>query len=114
MKTRVTLSTGGFVELEHKRPSIVETIKTGANWIEDDNGVLVNVAHIVAFEPITEPSPPEGLPSSVIDGDGDEWILDGEALYCIRGLLRQPLRYLHTLAEIEEWYGIHERMWSGE
>jgi len=97
------LRSGGTVELTLDTSTIVSRmIIIGRDeWITDDNGVMVNMTHVMAIRPAENID--SDFPASVRDGEGDTWVRDDpkpdEPLY-VFGSERL------TLAEIRGQYGI--------
>lgn len=107
----VHLPSGGTLDIESSKGVAGRPWHdmSSGGWRIDDNGVMINLAAVVAIVPVTEAAAPE-QPAWIIDNEGDRFELNEDGTY--RMLVKETGTFGHlpcTYEEIKTQYGIRER-----
>jgi hypothetical protein len=83
-------------------------------WLVDDNGAMLNMAHVIALVPVLvdsaseDPTEAPFVPVVIIDDDGDSWTLGEDGKYRWKDALHGSIITPETRDEIKDSWGIRE------
>jgi hypothetical protein len=113
MKYQAHLKTGAIidVELSGELPNLFggEARALVTEWLVDDNGAMLNMAHVAALVPVLDDAAKTPfVPDIIMDDDGDKWTLYRDGLYHYSDGTTDHVVRPRTRAEVESSYGIRE------
>jgi hypothetical protein len=113
MKYQAHLKTGAIVdvELNGDLPNLFggEYRALLMEWLVDDNGAMLNMAHVAALVPVLDnAAEAPSVPTVIVDDDGDKWTLGEDGKYRWKDARHGSIMTPETRDEIKEHWGIRE------